>query len=89
MRQINLGDKVRDSVTGFKGIAVARTTWLHGCDRITIQPEGVDKSGKTYETQSFDEPQLILMTAKKISEGRRDTGGPRPEAFPKRMPQRF
>lgn len=46
MSKINLGDKVKDSVTGFSGIAIGRTTWLHGCDRITVQPEGVDKQGK-------------------------------------------
>lgn len=31
-----LGDKVRDAITGFKGIAMAQTTWLNGCRRIII-----------------------------------------------------
>jgi len=77
--KINLGDKVKDCVTGFKGIAVGRTTWLHGCDRIIVQPEGVNKEGKTYENQSFDEPQLELISKKKKKEGRHLAGGPRPE----------
>jgi len=66
--KINLGDKVKDTVTGFKGIAIARTIWLHGCARITVQPEGVQKDGKLYETQVFDEPQLIVLTVKKRPE---------------------
>ncbi len=81
--KINLGDKVKDSVTGFAGIAVGKTTWLHGCNRITVQPEGVNKEGKTYESQSFDEPQLIIVKAAKKAEGNHDTGGPRPEVFQK------
>lgn len=74
---IQLGDKVRDTITGFKGTAVARTMWLHGCARIVIQPEGVDKDGKVFENQSFDEPQLIVLKSTKIKT-KHDTGGPRP-----------
>ena len=72
---IKLGDKVKDSVTGFTGIAIGRTTWLHGCDRITVQPEGVNKEGKIYENNGFDEPQLIVLKVKKVKEGNHKTGG--------------
>ncbi len=33
---IELGDKVRDTVTGFTGIAIGRAKWLYGCDRIVV-----------------------------------------------------
>ncbi len=75
MAKINLGDKVKDAVTGFTGIAIGRTTWLHGCDRLTVQPEGLNKEGKTYDNQTFDEPQLILIKARKVKEGDHKTGG--------------
>lgn len=78
---INLGDKVVDTVTGFKGIAIGRTIWLHGCSRIVVQPEGLDKDGKTFETQSFDEPQMEVIKARKVKEGNHKTGGPKPEVF--------
>lgn len=81
--KINLGDKVKDTVTGFKGIAVGRTVWLHGCSRIVVQPEGLTKDGKLFETQSFDEPQLVVITSAKKKEGTHKTGGPRPEAVRK------
>jgi hypothetical protein len=57
---INLGDKVKDTVTGFTGIAIARTTWLHGCDRITVQPP-LGKDGKHPDNFTFDEKQLVLV----------------------------
>jgi len=72
---INLGDKVKDTVTGFTGIAVARVNWLHGCDRIIIQPIGTDKDGKIFESQHFDEPQVIVIKAKAKKEGGHSTGG--------------
>lgn len=75
---INLGDKVTDPVTGFTGIAVGRTEWLHGCSRIAVQPKGVDKDGKPIESQTFDEPQLKVLIRHAIKSGDRDTGGPIP-----------
>lgn len=79
--KVELGDLVKDIVTGFKGVAVGRTTWLHGCDRISVQPQGVNKEGKTYDVQSFDEPQLeIVKKAKqKDKPENHSTGGPRAE----------
>lgn len=73
---IELGDYVQDTVTGFKGVAVARTQWLYGCSRINIQPK-IDKDGKLGDTISFDEPSLIIL--KKKVQGKIDntTGGPR------------
>lgn len=62
---IKLGDECRDEVTGFKGIAVARTEWLNGCARVVIQPP-VGKDGKCPEAMTFDEPQLIVTKAQKI-----------------------
>lgn len=59
--KIELGDKVKCSITGFNGIAFARTQWLHGCDRITVQPTTLDDKGNARETQTFDEMQLILV----------------------------
>lgn len=57
---IKLGSVVKDSVTGFKGIAVCRTTWLHGCARIGIEPQEL-KDGKTIDPLYFDEPRVVLI----------------------------
>ena len=90
MSTINLGDEVKDKVTGFKGIAVAVTTWLNGCVRVTITPEGLDKEGKVKTSESFDEEQLTLIKAGKVAAvktraeqpvavPKAKSGGPKPE----------
>ena len=71
---IDLGSEVRDSVSGFLGVATAKHQYINGCTRITVQPK-VDKDGKLPETQTFDEPQLEVVSKKKIK-GKNDTGGP-------------
>lgn len=76
--EIRLGDLARDTITGFEGVVVGITQWLHGCRRFVIQPREL-KDGKPIETQSFDEPQLVLVQRRAVLEGSRATGGPRPE----------
>jgi hypothetical protein len=45
MKPVQLGDRVRDRMTGFSGIAIAITEWLYNCRRITVQPTELDKDG--------------------------------------------
>ena len=77
------GDRVKDILTGFTGIAVAFTTWLYGCDRILVQPQGLDKDGKIHEPVTFDDLQLQIVkkAAVKSVQGKlipmQKTGGPR------------
>lgn len=60
---INLGDRVQDVISGIKGIVVAKTQWLFGCNRITIEPEGND-NGKIFERVTIDEPQAELLATR-------------------------
>jgi hypothetical protein len=62
---IKLGDKVRDKVSGFTGIAISRHTYLEGCTRISIQPE-IDKDGKLPAINTFDEPLVEIIESQKI-----------------------
>lgn len=75
---IELGTKVRDRVSGVQGIAVARTEWLNGCTRVTVQPQEL-KDGQPVETTTVDEPQLEVVGRKHpLREGRLlGTGGPK------------
>lgn len=57
IKKVKLGDEVECTVTGFKGIAVCRTQYLNGCDRLGVQPP-IDKDGKHPEALHFDEMQL-------------------------------
>lgn len=58
--RVELGDRVRDRATGFTGIAYARTRYLYGCERISIQPP-VDADGKLPEQCAFDEPGIEVL----------------------------
>ena len=58
--QIGLGDLVRDQVTGFEGIAIAITIWLHSCERVSVQPRDL-KDGKVPDCITFDIHQLSLV----------------------------
>ncbi len=78
---IKLGNRVKDTITGFAGIAVARTEWDYGCVRISVQPEKLDKDGKVRDTETFDEQRLgvIKETRPKVSRvSTAGPGGPRP-----------
>jgi hypothetical protein len=60
--RLSLGDRVKEAVTGFTGIAVARMIWLHGCVRIEVQSEKLDKHNKTVSS-TFDEAALDVVEA--------------------------
>jgi hypothetical protein len=57
---VNLGDKVKDKVTGLTGIAVAKTLYLQGCARFAVQPQDL-KDGRPVEVYWVDEPQLEVI----------------------------
>lgn len=64
-----LGARAKDRITGFMGVLMARTTWMWGCDRYAIQPEALDKDGKTIEAEWFDDARIVLIDEPVISTG--------------------
>lgn len=75
---IKLGQKARDIVSGFTGVAVARTEWMNGCTRVTLQPP-IDKDGKMLDQHTFDEPNLVVVEDTPSVNHDANRGGPRPE----------
>lgn len=55
------GDLARDLVTGFEGVIVTRSTWLHGCDRLTIQPNKLGSDDKPIGEETFDEDRIEII----------------------------
>lgn len=85
--QIDLGDEVKDIVSGFTGIATARTRFLNGCTRISIDPP-VDKDGKPVDGRWFDQEQVEVIQRGKIKPKpampkASTTGGERPDHPPR------
>ena len=77
MEKVRLGQKVRDTITGYEGIAVARTEWLYGCVRIAIQSNAM-KDGLPVENYTVDEPQVELVKDAPANEPRTSSHGGRP-----------
>lgn len=75
-----LGARVKDIVTGFTGVVVARSEFLNGCIRYAIQPAKLSE-GKPIESEHFDEAQLAPAPGKPVKVTRQPihqrTGGPR------------
>jgi len=72
--KFNLGDEVKDDITGFKGVIEYRMQWLTNCNAYGVLPSGLDPHGKPKERQQFDEPRLKLLKPKVVKEVRH-TGG--------------
>lgn len=77
---VKVGDRVKDQITGFTGIATARYEYLYGCVRINVQSEKL-KDGKVEDGFTFDEDQLQVVKAGAVTgvpaKSKPTTGGPR------------
>lgn len=77
-----MGSRVRDKISGFTGIATARTEYLNGCARVVVEPDKLGEKGELIEGKYFDEPQLDVLLEGVISLGPDDVGGPHDHAVP-------
>ena len=57
--EINLGQKVKDQITGFEGIATSHVKYLTGCDQFGVTPPV--KDGKIEGTEYFDFKRLVVI----------------------------
>ena len=73
--EVSLGDRVKDTVTGFSGICVAITSWLNGCRRIGVQSTTALKDGMPVDLYTVDEHQINVIEPLGHKPNRR-TGGP-------------
>jgi hypothetical protein len=75
MTEIKLGDKVRDKVSGFVGIATSKTEFMNGCIQYDIIPK-VGKDNKPVEGLSIDIINLEVIKRAKPKIEEDETGGP-------------
>ena len=59
---IELGDKVKCTITGFQGIVIAKIEYTNGCKRYQVQPQKLE-AGKPI-SEWIDEEQLKVLTPK-------------------------
>ena len=76
IEMIKLGDKVKDKISGFEGIATATGKYLNGCTRILIEPTKLDEDGKMLKAVWFDDVQIEVAEKGAFAEGKKKVGGP-------------
>lgn len=54
---IELGQLVQDSITGFKGVAIAKCIYLNGCISYQVKSKQLQRGG-TIDAEWFDEERL-------------------------------
>lgn len=74
--EFNLGDKVKDQITGFAGIVTCRSQWLNGCNTYGLQTEKLKDGEVPQDRQHFDAPQLKLVKAAAVKSRKVRAGGP-------------
>lgn len=84
MFKFELGQKVKDIVTDFTGVVVARTEYLNKCVRYGIQPTEL-KEGVPADWVYLDEGQLEAVAddtdeVRQVYKNSKSSGGPRPDA---------
>ena len=67
MFKFNLGDELKDEISGFKGIVVARIEYLTGCEQYQLQPRGLNKEKLPWTSKWFDVEQIIKVSIKSLS----------------------
>lgn len=70
---IKLGEKYRDSQTGYEGIAAAIYFFQHACERVSI--ETYDPERREVKTETFDAPRLVHVGTERQATSPRP-GGP-------------
>ena len=72
--EIELGDKVKCKITGFVGIAVAKTEFLNGCIQYGVAAK-VSKDNKIPKEIGIDSQSLELVKQKRKKVKKNDSGG--------------
>ena len=74
MEIIELGHKVRDKITGFEGIVIAKCEYINGCIQFEVKPI-IWENNKVDQSQWIDIQQLEISCDKIIKITKYKTGG--------------
>lgn len=57
--KFELGERVKDCITGMTGVIMARSNFITGCDQYGICDTKLTKDGKRPDWEYFDENRLV------------------------------
>lgn len=76
----DIGDRVRDRVTGIEGTVTGYARWITGCDSVLVQPNPKEDGDSLPTTHWFDINRVEVTKEKRITLKTGDTpeenGGP-------------
>jgi len=74
--KFELGETLKDKITGFEGVAMARVEYFTDCIHYALCSQTL-KDGKSLEWEYFDETRLVRVKGKKkiVKESRGPTSG--------------
>lgn len=58
---LELGDHIKDKISGFEGVVTSISEYIAGCKRIGVTPMELKSDGTPIDIQSFDEPNLEIV----------------------------
>lgn len=78
--KFELGEILKDKITGFQGVAMVRAEYWTGCIHYGLSPQAL-KDGQTIDWEWIDETQLVRIedAEKVLRESREPTSGPHPK----------
>jgi len=74
--KFNMGDIVKDKISGFKGTVMGQYVYSTGCKHYGLAPLKLGKDGKIMEQENIDETRLSLVTPAKPEVKHKPVGGP-------------
>jgi len=74
---VELGDRVVDTITGFKGCVTAKIVYMYDCTQYLVQPKAEKKNGAWVSAKWIDEPQLKITKKGTYKAGKPKFGGMR------------
>jgi len=77
--KFEIGDHLRDVISGYEGVVTAKTVWYNGCVRYRLEPDKLNpRTGELIESETFDEEQLEKIKKKPVKTPENQSGGARP-----------
>lgn len=78
--EIQLGDRVKDSISGFTGIAQGHALYRFGCAQFLITPDRLKDDGTELASSWFDEQRVVLLDKLSPATPAPPSGGPQANA---------
>ncbi len=66
--RIRIGDRIKDSISGFAGIATGKCEYINGCRQWLIKPDSLDKDGKMIDGVWIDEQHVEVVKSQVLPE---------------------